>query len=122
MRHDARRAVELQRRCGRQRRFIAVAERRDVHPVAADDEADRSRLTRCLQLGNREGRLAGNEGLGALTCECDAQREPLVDREIGRIPEAGAVVQLPGRDPVANRCVLNRVRVARLVWTAKNVS
>ena len=63
----------------------------------------------------RRRRGVAHEDFRARAGEHNPDREPRPDREVDRRPEALVVIELPRRDVVEDRGVLDRVRVAHLV-------
>ena len=104
------------RRLRTQGRLRLVGEVRDVQARAADQETDPAGLDRSFQLADeRRSVQIRDVHLGALAREDDADAEPVVERKGDRRPEPVPVVELPRRDPVEDRRVLDRVGVADLV-------
>ena len=80
-----------------EKRGRAVSEASEVQAGAPDQHADPARLRRGQPRRSRVGDVSPSH---ACTGECDPKREPRVDRERGRRPEALAVVELPREIPL----------------------
>jgi hypothetical protein len=111
--HRSRRRLDGRGR-GDARTRLRVLEPRDPQLLRSDLHADPSRRRRAAQRAAEHG-PAVDRDLGCRARERDPDREPRADGELDRVPEAFAVVELPGRHPVEDGRVLDRVRVAVLV-------